>query len=130
MLSIAIALNVNSSSITAIGNDYSFDSIFARQVEALGNEGDVATAISTRGNSPNVIRALETAKSKSICTVSLTGNSGGKLKSIAEYARCIPSEEPTRIHECHILTGHLICEAVEQTSSHCSNLATKLISAP
>jgi D-sedoheptulose 7-phosphate isomerase len=114
----AIALNVNSSSITAIGNDYGFDSIFARQLEALGKEGDVAIAISTSGNSPNVIRGLETAKSKSICTVSLTGNSGGKLKSIAEYAICIPSEETTRIQECHILTGHLICEAVEQTLFH------------
>jgi D-sedoheptulose 7-phosphate isomerase len=114
----AIALNVNSSSITAIGNDYGFDSIFARQLEALGKQGDVAIAISTSGNSPNVIRALETAKRKSICTVSLTGNSGGKLKGIAEYAICIPSEETTRIQECHILTGHLICEAVEQTLFH------------
>ncbi|HEV8046706.1 MAG TPA: D-sedoheptulose 7-phosphate isomerase [Terriglobales bacterium] len=110
----ALALSVNSSSLTAIGNDYGFDIVFARQLEALGREGDVAVGISTSGNSPNVIRALETANSKSIFSVALTGKSGGTLKNIADCTICIPSEETPRIQECHILTGHLICEIVEE----------------
>jgi D-sedoheptulose 7-phosphate isomerase len=110
----AIALSVNTSSLTAIGNDYGFDLVFARQLEALGNRGDVAVGISTSGNSPNVIRALEAAKSKSIYTVALTGKSGGKLRNLADCALCMPSDETPRIQECHILTGHLICDVVEQ----------------
>jgi D-sedoheptulose 7-phosphate isomerase len=110
----ALALSVNSSSLTAIGNDYGFDLVFARQLEALGRPGDVAVGLSTSGNSPNVIRALEAAKLKSIYTVSLTGKSGGKLKNIADCAICMPSEETPRIQEGHILTGHLICEIVEE----------------
>jgi D-sedoheptulose 7-phosphate isomerase len=110
----ALALSVNSSSLTAIGNDYGFDLVFARQLEALGRPGDVAVGLSTSGNSPNVIRALEAAKLKSIYTVSLTGKSGGKLKNIADCTICMPSEETPRIQEGHILTGHLICEIVEE----------------
>ena len=110
----ALALSVNSSSLTAIGNDYGFDIVFARQLEALGKEGDVAVGISTSGNSPNVIRALETANSKSIFSVALTGKSGGTLKNIADCTICIPSEETPRIQECQILTGHLICELVDE----------------
>jgi len=110
----ALALSVNSSSLTAIGNDYGFDIVFARQLEALGREGDVAVGISTSGNSPNVMRAMETANSKSIFSVALTGKSGGTLKNIADCTICIPSEETPRIQECHILTGHLICEIVEE----------------
>jgi D-sedoheptulose 7-phosphate isomerase len=105
---------VNSSSLTAIGNDYGFDLVFARQLEALGRHGDVAIGISTSGNSPNVIRALEVAKLKSIYTVSLTGQFGGKMRTVADCTICIPSEETPRIQECHILTGHLICEVVEE----------------
>lgn len=110
----AIALNVNSSSLTAIGNDYGFDLVFARQLEALGREGDVAVGISTSGSSRNVLRALEVAKSKSMCTVALTGGSGGSMRSVADYTICVPSEETPRIQECHILTGHIICEITEQ----------------
>src|SRR3984957_2207357 len=109
----AMALSVNTSSLTAIGNDYGFDLVFARQLEALGNRGDVAVGLSTSGNSPNVIRALEAAKSKSIYTVALTGKSGGKLRNLADCALCMPSDETPRIQECHILTGHLICDVVE-----------------
>lgn len=109
----ALALSVNSSSVTAIGNDYGFDLVFARQLEALGRGGDVAVGISTSGNSRNVIRALEVAKSKSIYTVSLTGASGGRMKSIADCAICMPTDETPRIQECHILTGHIICEIAE-----------------
>lgn len=110
----ALALSVNSSSVTAIGNDYGFDCVFARQLEALGKEGDVAVGISTSGNSRNVIRALETAKSMSIFPAALTGMSGGSLKSVADCVVSIPSEETPRIQECHILTGHIICEIVEE----------------
>jgi D-sedoheptulose 7-phosphate isomerase len=109
----ALALSVNSSSVTAIGNDYGFDLVFARQLEALGKDGDVAVGISTSGNSRNVVRALEVAKSRSIYAVALTGASGGKMKSVADCTICIPAEETPRIQECHILTGHMICEIVE-----------------
>jgi D-sedoheptulose 7-phosphate isomerase len=109
-----MALSVNSSSLTAIGNDYGFDLVFARQLEALGKQGDVAVGISTSGNSLNVVRALQVAKAMSMFTVALTGASGGILKNIADCAIAIPSEETPRIQECHILTGHIICEIVEE----------------
>jgi D-sedoheptulose 7-phosphate isomerase len=111
----AIALNVNLSAMTAIGNDYGFEAIFARQMEALGKAGDVAIGITTSGNSRNVIRALEVAKSMQLFTVALTGESGGKARDIAECTIRIPSQETPRIQECHILTGHIICELVENT---------------
>jgi D-sedoheptulose 7-phosphate isomerase len=121
----AIALTVNASSLTAIGNDYSFESIFARQIEALGTRGDVAVGISTSGSSKNVIRALDTAKSKSILTVALTGATGGLLKDVAHYTLRIPSQETPRIQEAHILVGHIICEMVESSlvsnESHASD---------
>lgn len=109
----ALALSVNSSAVTAIGNDYGFDQVFARQLEALGKEGDVVVGISTSGNSRNVIQALEVAKSKSIYSVALTGESGGLMRKIADCAICMPSDKTPRIQECHILTGHIICEIVE-----------------
>jgi len=110
----ALALHANTSALTAIGNDYGFDRVFARQMEGLGKEGDVAVGISTSGNSPNVLRAIEVARSKSIYTVALTGASGGKMKDVADCTICIPSEETPRIQECHILTGHIICEIAEE----------------
>jgi len=110
----ALALTVNSSCVTAIGNDYGFERVFARQIEALGKEGDVAVGISTSGNSRNVVRALEAAKSKSIFTVALTGASAGIMRDIADCTIRIPSEETPRIQECHILTGHVICEIAEE----------------
>jgi D-sedoheptulose 7-phosphate isomerase len=109
----ALALHANTSSLTAIGNDYGFDLVFARQLEALGKEGDVLVGISTSGNSRNVIRAMEVAKAKSIYTIALTG-AGGKMKDLADCAICIPSEDTPRIQECHILTGHIICEIAEE----------------
>jgi D-sedoheptulose 7-phosphate isomerase len=111
----ALALHGNSSAVTAIGNDYGFDLVFARQLEALGKEGDVAIGISTSGKSKNVVRALEVAKSKSIYTVALTGASGGAMGIVSDCTISIPSKETPRIQECHILTGHLICEIAEQT---------------
>ncbi len=110
----ALALSVNPSCVTGIGNDYGFDFVFARQLEALGKQGDVAVGISTSGNSRNVARALEIAKLKSIYAVALTGASGGLLKNIADCTICIPSEETPRIQECQIFAGHVICEIVEQ----------------
>lgn len=110
----ALALHANTSAVTAIGNDYGFDLVFARQVEALGKPGDVLVGISTSGNSANVIRAIEAAKSQSIFTIALVGGAGGKMKQIADCAICIPSKETPRIQESHILTGHIICEIAEE----------------
>lgn len=111
----AQALTVNTSSLTAIGNDYAFEQIFARQVEALGNSGDVAIGISTSGNSPNVIRGLQAGKRKRLITVGLTGEDGGTLKGEVDYCICVPSKDTPRIQEAHILIGHILCELVERS---------------
>jgi D-sedoheptulose 7-phosphate isomerase len=114
----SLALSVNTSSITAIGNDYGFDLVFARQIEALGCAGDVAIGISTSGNSPNVLKALAVAKKMGLHTVALTGATGGTLKSSVDYCICAPSNDTPRIQECHILIGHTIAELVEQEIFH------------
>ena len=110
----AIALTVNTSSLTAIGNDYSFAQVFAKQLEALGEGGDVAIGISTSGNSENVFQALKVAKEKGLVTVGFTGRDGGKLKDIVDYCLHIPSDDTPRIQEGHITAGHIICEIVER----------------
>jgi len=110
----AFALSVNTSCLTAIGNDYGFDRVFARQIEAFAKPGDVAVGISTSGNSPNVLLALAKAKEMGLTTVALTGQSGGKMKSDADYCICVPSSQTPRIQECHILIGHAIAELVEK----------------
>jgi len=110
----ALALSVNTSCVTAIGNDYGFDLVFARQVEALARPGDVAVGISTSGNSPNVIRGLEAAGGIGLHTVGFSGAAGGKLKQIADFCLCAPSEETPRIQECHILMGHILSEIAER----------------
>jgi D-sedoheptulose 7-phosphate isomerase len=109
----ALALNANTSSLTAIGNDYGFEQVFARQIEALGREGDVAIGITTSGTSPNIVRGLEVAKSKRMYTVALTGKFGDILRTVADCVVCIPCSETPRIQECHILAGHIICEIVD-----------------
>ncbi len=114
----ALALNVNTSCVTAIGNDYGFDLVFSRQLEALARPGDVAIGFSTSGQSPNVIRGMETAKRLKLHTVGLTGSSPKALKDAVEYCICAPSTETPRIQECHILIGHIISELVEQTIFH------------
>jgi D-sedoheptulose 7-phosphate isomerase len=114
----ALALNVNTSCITAIGNDYGFDQVFSRQIEALGRAGDVAIGISTSGNSTNVIQAVSVAKRMGIRTVAFNGGNGGKLKEAVDHCICIPSTETPRIQECHILIGHIISELVERTIFH------------
>jgi D-sedoheptulose 7-phosphate isomerase len=109
----ALALSVNSSCVTAIGNDYGFDLIFSRQLEALARPGDVAIGISTSGNSPNVVKAMSTARKMELHTVALTGAAGGGLKGKVDHCICVPSNETPRIQECHILVGHIISELVE-----------------
>src|ERR1700691_5037591 len=114
----ALALNVNTSCITAIGNDYGFDLVFSRQLEALGRSGDVAVGITTSGKSPNILRAMATANKMGLHTVGLTGSAVKDLKDAVEYCVGVPSTETPRIQECHILIGHIISELVEQTIFH------------
>src|SRR5712671_2943859 len=114
----ALALSVNSSCVTAIGNDYGFEQVFSRQLEALARPGDVAIGISTSGNSANVIHALTTAKKIGLHTVCLTGRTGGRLRSEVDHCICAPSTEAPRIQECHILIGHIISELVERQIFH------------
>ena len=114
----AVALSVNSSCVTAIGNDYGFDQVFSRQVEALARPGDVAIGISTSGNSANVLRAMSTARKIGLKAIALTGRSGGNLKNAVDYCICVPSDKTPRIQECHILIGHIISELVEREIFH------------
>jgi len=109
----AIALTTDSSALTAIGNDRGFDQLFVRQLEALGRPGDVLVAISTSGNSPNVLRAVETARQLGLLTIAFTGGSGGRLASLAEIAFVVPSSETPRIQETHITLGHALCGLVD-----------------
>ncbi len=111
----AIALTTDTSNLTAGGNDIGFINVFARSVEGLGNSGDVLIAISTSGNSENVIKAVEKAKEKNIKTIGFLGSSGGKLKSIVDKAIIVPSENVQRIQEGHITIGHILCELAERS---------------
>jgi len=115
----AIALTTNTSVLTAIANDYAYEQVFARQIEALGNRGDVAIGITTSGNSSNVLRAMETASTKGLVTIGLTGATGGKLRALVAHCLCVPSTDTPRIQECHILTGHILCEIVESQCRLC-----------
>lgn len=110
----SIALTSNTSVLTAIANDRSFDEVFGRQVEAIGSAGDVAFGISTSGESKNVLLAVEVARRKKLLTVGLTGNRNCRLREIVDYCISVPSAQVPRIQEAHILTGHIICELVEQ----------------
>ena len=110
----ALALNANSSAVTAIGNDYGFDQIFARQIQALGAPGDIAVGISTSGNSQNVLEGILCARQLGLLTIALTGSTGGRLRDVADILIAVPSEETPRIQECHILIGHALSDAVEQ----------------
>ena len=110
----AIALTTDSSVLTAWANDINFESVFARQIEALGKKGDVLIAISTSGNSKNVINAINKAKEKEIVVLSLTGNKGGKMKSLSDININVNSNNTPRIQECHELAYHIICELVEK----------------
>ena len=110
----AIALTVDTSAITAIGNDYGYDFIFERQVDGLAQKGDVVLGISTSGTSENIVRALKKAKEKNCKTIALLGKSGGKAKDEAEISIVVPSSDTARIQEAHITIGHIICEIIER----------------
>ncbi len=110
----AIAFTTDTSILTAVGNDYGFDNIFARQVEALLGAGDVLIAISTSGNAPNVIRAAQTAADQGVKTIGLTGADGGQLAGEVDLCLQVPSDQTPRIQEVHITIGHIICELVEE----------------
>lgn len=109
-----LALTTDTSTLTAAGNDYGFEHIFSRQLEALGNDGDVAIGISTSGNSANILKALETAHNNNIHTIGLTGHDGGKMSDHCDVLLVVPSQSTARIQEMHITLGHLLCGALEQ----------------
>lgn len=110
----AISLTTDSSNLTAGGNDIGFDNVFARNIQGLGNAGDVLFAISTSGNSPNILKAIEIARTKEIFVVGLTGKTGGKMKNLCDSVICVPSDNIQRIQEGHITIGHIICELTER----------------
>jgi D-sedoheptulose 7-phosphate isomerase len=114
----AIALTTNSSSLTAIANDFGFEEIFARQLEALAKPQDVVLAISTSGNSPNVLRTLETAEILGLKKIGLTGNDGGKLRDLVDICVIVPSTSTPRIQEAHSLVIHILCGIVEKSFAH------------
>jgi D-sedoheptulose 7-phosphate isomerase len=107
------ALHVNTSYLTAVANDYSFDEVYSRMIHATGHEGDVLIALSTSGNSRNIIRALEAAQQEGMITVGMTGETGGKMKELCDFLINVPSTDTPRIQESHIMIGHIICEMVE-----------------
>ena len=113
----ALALTTDTSALTAIGNDYGYDQVFSRQVEGIGQSGDVLIGISTSGNSANVVKAMEAAAHKNIATVALVGDKpGGAMQAIADYVLAAPSTNTARIQECHILMMHILCQLVELES--------------
>jgi D-sedoheptulose 7-phosphate isomerase len=111
----AISLSTDTSILTAVGNDYGFDRLFSRQIEAHGMAGDVFIALSTSGNSSNILKALEACKVKGVKTIGLTGEGGGKMADLCDICIKVPSTETPRIQESHILIGHIICYLVEET---------------
>lgn len=108
-----VALTVDTSALTAIANDYSYDEVFARQVRGLGRAGDVLVGISTSGNSRNVVAALEAARAMGLRTIGLTGAGGGRMQELCDVCLCVPSSDTPRIQEMHIAAGHMLCELVE-----------------
>ena len=110
----AIALTTDTSALTSIANDVGFDQVFARQLDALGTKGDMAIAISTSGNSPNVVEGIRAAREREIETVGLLGRDGGRAREFVDHALVVGAEKSSRIQEIHILVGHVLCEAVEE----------------
>jgi D-sedoheptulose 7-phosphate isomerase len=110
----AEALHTNTSYLTAVANDYSYDVVYARLVKGIGHEGDVLIGLSTSGNSKNILNAFQTAKEKGIITIGFTGESGGEMKAWSDYLFAVPSSDTPRIQECHILLGHILCQLVEE----------------
>ena len=110
----AEALHCNTSYLTAVANDYSFNEIYARLIQGIAEKGDVLVGLSTSGNSANIVRAFEVAREKGVVTVGFTGEDGGKMKPLSDYLFDIPSKDTPRIQESHILLGHIVCELVEK----------------
>lgn len=110
----AEALHVNTSYLTAVANDYSFDVVYSRLIDGIGNEGDILVGISTSGNSKNILNALEMANTKGMLTIAMTGESGGQIKNVSDILLNVPSNDTPRIQESHILIGHIICQLVEE----------------
>lgn len=110
----AEALHCNTSYLTAVANDYSYDVIYARMIDGIGNEGDVVVGLSTSGNSKNIIQAFKVAKEKNMITIGFTGEGGGQMKEFSDYLLAVPSKDTPRIQESHILLGHIICQLVEE----------------
>jgi len=110
----AIALHANTSALTAVGNDYGFEQVFARELSAHARPGDVFLAISTSGKSPNILRAIEAARQHNLVVIGLTGESGGPMRAACDLCLCVPSKSTARIQEMHITIGHTICELVEE----------------
>ncbi len=110
----AMALTTDTSILTAVANDYGYETVFSRQLEALANDGDVLIAITTSGTSPNILKAVETAHSKGVIVIGLTGETGGNLKDSADLTIMVPSTDTARIQEAHITIGHIICHLVEK----------------
>jgi D-sedoheptulose 7-phosphate isomerase len=110
----AEALHCNTSYLTAVANDYSFDEIYARLIRGITNSGDVLVGLSTSGNSANIVKAFEAAREKKVITIGFTGETGGKMKNLSDYLFNIPSKDTPRIQESHILLGHIVCELVEK----------------
>jgi D-sedoheptulose 7-phosphate isomerase len=110
----AEALHVNTSYITAVANDYSYDVVYSRMIQGIGRKGDVLIGLSTSGNSTNIIKAFETARTKGMITIGFTGETGGKMKELSDWLINVPSTDTPRIQESHILLGHIICQLVEE----------------
>jgi len=110
----ALALHANGSALTAIGNDYGYDEVFARELSAHARPGDVLLAISTSGNSANILRAIEVARERRVTVVGLTGESGGRMREVCDLCLCAPSDRTARIQEMHITIGHTICQLLEE----------------
>lgn len=110
----AIAITTDTSILTAAGNDYGFEQIFARQVEALANPGDVVVGISTSGNSPNIVKAMEAARRRKTVTIGLTGEGGGQMAGLCDICVKVPSRHTARIQESHILIGHIVCASIDE----------------
>ncbi len=110
----AEALHCNTSYMTAVANDYSYDVVYSRMIKGIGNPGDILIGLSTSGNSKNIVEAFKTAKLKNMVTIGLTGESGGIMKDISDYLLNVPSSDTPRIQESHILLGHIICQLVEE----------------
>lgn len=110
----AEALHCNTSYITAVANDYSYDVVYSRMINGIGRPGDVLIGLSTSGNSKNIVEAFKTAKLKNMITIGLTGETGGVMKNISDYLLNVPSQDTPRIQEAHIMLGHIICQLVEE----------------